>query len=98
MNKKLSLEKSCISFSNVTLLINDEKTNITIPVKVDSEIIGGSPRTRAMQDAGITLIASRDEVIAPNSVISEVWVSLEIRKGAWFSCGNRPCLPQNDGH
>ena len=60
MNKKPSLEKSCISFSIVTLLISDEKTSIPVSDKVGSEIIGGSPRTRAVQkDAAITLITSQ---------------------------------------
>ena len=60
MNKEPSLGKLCIPISIVTLLISDEKTNIPISGKVGSEVIGGSPRTRAVQkDAAITLIKSQ---------------------------------------
>ena len=62
MNKKppRSLEKSYISCSIVTLLISNEKTNIPLSGKVGSEIIGGSPRIRAvLKDAAITLITSQ---------------------------------------
>ena len=91
MNKKFALE---ISFSFVTL--SDENTNIPISGKEGDP--RGSPRTRAegcVDYADHVAKMDGDEVIAPNSVISEgerrARVCREIRNGAWFACGNRPC-------